>query len=209
MELLPVFLYLKLSDMDKLILASSSPRRAAILTKFGVPFAVKPSSYEETFTKEHPDIQVLNLSKNKVISLIEANSHLKTSLILGADTCINLDGKIIGKPKSKIEAKAHLLSFSGRTHQVITALTLYNGKTGKYIQEIAVTEVTFIQLSTKEINWYLGTMEWKDVAGSYRIQEKGALLINSISGSWNNVMGLPIRLFYGMVATQGLNLFSI
>jgi septum formation protein len=113
----------------------------------------------------------------------------------------------MGKPKSIIEAKEHLLSFSGRTHQVITALALYNGNTGRFIQKTSRTEVNFAKLSSEEIDWYLGTLEWQDVAGSYRIQEKGSLLINSISGSWYNVIGLPIRLFYGMVASQGLSFF--
>lgn len=194
--------------MDKLILASSSPRRKEILEKFDIPFSAVKSPYEECFTDEHPEIQVLNLSKGKVKALIESNDNYRNSIILGADTCINLDGNIIGKPKSETEAAEYLNSFSGRTHQVITGLTLYNGKTNQFIQKFAVTDVIFANLSIKEIEWYLKTMEWKDVAGGYRIQEKGSLLINSISGSWYNVMGLPIRLFYGMVASQGLMFFG-
>ena len=194
--------------MDNLILASSSPRRKEILEKFNIPFSAVKSPYEEVFTNQQPEIQVLNLSKGKVDALIESDDYYKDSIILGADTCINLDGSIIGKPKSKTEAAEYLNSFSGRTHQVITGLTLYNGKTNQFIQEFSVTDVIFANLTIKEIEWYLKTMEWKDVAGGYRIQEKGSLLINSISGSWYNVMGLPIRLFYGMVASQGLIYFG-
>ena len=193
--------------MDKLILASTSPRRAEILKKFSIPFSVEPSPYEEVFTDGHPGIQVLNLSKNKINSLLEAKPELKNSLILGADTCINLDGNIIGKPGSSREAEEILHSFSGRTHQVITGLTLYNGKNDQFTQNKSITDVLFAKLSKQEIDWYLGTLEWKNAAGGYRIQEQGALLINSINGSWYNVMGLPIRLFYGMVAAQGLTLF--
>ncbi|MCK5199513.1 MAG: Maf family protein, partial [Spirochaetales bacterium] len=156
---------------------------------------------------EHPEIQVLSLSKNKVNSLLHARPELKTSIILGADTCINLDGAIIGKPKSVREAEKILCSFSGRTHQVITGLTLYNGKNGRFTQDRGVTDVLFAKLSKQEIDWYLGTFEWENAAGGYRIQEQGALLLTSMNGSWYNVMGLPIRLFYGMVATQGLTLF--
>ena len=194
--------------MDKLILASTSPRRAGILEKFGIPFSVEPPPYEEIFTNEHPEIQVLNLSKNKVESLLAARPDLKRSIILGADTCINLDGKIIGKPKSAEEAKEFLHSFSGRTHQVITGLTLYNGKNGRLTRNRAATDVLFANLNSREIDWYLSTDEWKGAAGGYRIQEQGSLLISSIIGSWYNVMGLPIRLFYGMVASQGLTLFG-
>lgn len=194
--------------MDKLILASASPRRKEILKKFNIPFSAETSPYEEIFTDEHPAIQVLNLSKNKVKALLKAKPGLKKSIILGADTCINLDGKIIGKPESEREAAKLLRSFSGRNHQVITGLTLYNGKKGRFTGQNSTTEVLFARLSKQEIDWYLGTLEWKNAAGGYRIQEQGALLINSINGSWYNVMGLPIRLFYGMVATQGLTLFS-
>ncbi|MCK5674443.1 MAG: Maf-like protein, partial [Spirochaetales bacterium] len=149
-----------------------------------------------------------NLSKGKIKALLETNPKFNSSIILGADTCINLDGKIIGKPNGRTEAEELLKSFSGRIHQVVTGLTLYNGKTGFFVQEKSITDVIFAKLRTKEIEWYLGTMEWEGVAGGYRIQEKGSLLINSISGSWYNVMGLPIRVFYGMVASQGLTLFS-
>ncbi len=194
--------------MDNLILASNSPRRKEILEKFDIPFSINTSSYEEIFTDEQPAIQVLNLSKGKIETLLESKPEVKSSIILGADTCINLDGKIIGKPNTKTEALEILKSFSGRAHQVVTGLTLYNGSTGIFVQDKSITEVIFAKLSTKEIEWYLETMEWEGVAGGYRIQEKGSLLISSISGSWYNVMGLPIRLFYGMVASQGLSLFS-
>lgn len=194
--------------MDKLILASGSPRRKEILEKFNISFSVEPSPYEEIFTREHPELQVLNLSKGKVDTLLEIKPKFKKSIILGADTCINLDGNIIGKPKNKAEAYELLKTFSGRTHQVVTGLTLYNGKTGSIIQDISVTDVIFAKLSLVEIAWYLETMEWMGAAGGYKIQDKGSLLIKSISGSWYNVMGLPIRLFYGMVASQGLTMFG-
>lgn len=193
--------------MDKLILASASPGRKEILKKFKITFSAETSPYEEIFTAEDPSIQVLNLSKNKVKALLEAKPGLEKSIILGADTCINLDGKIIGKPESEREAAKLLQTFSGRNHQVITGLTLYNGKNGRFTRQNSTTEVLFARLSKQEIDWYLRTLEWKNAAGGYRIQEQGALLINSINGSWYNVMGLPIRLFYGMVATQGLTLF--
>jgi nucleoside triphosphate pyrophosphatase len=201
-------LFLKLFSMDKLILASTSPRRKEILKKFNIPFSIQPSDYTEIFTDEPTDIQVLNLSQKKVKALLSLKPELKSSLILGADTAINLDGNIIGKAQDKEEAEKSLLAFSGRAHQVMTGLTLYNGKSGYFIQELSITDVIFAELSRKEIAWYLGTMEWEGVAGSYRIQEQGSLLIESISGSWYNVMGLPIRLFYGMVASQGLTLLG-
>jgi len=206
---LVVSLFSKLSRMNNFILASNSPRRKEILGKFDIDFIIETAQYEEIYTDEDPEKQVLNLSKGKIEALLKNKEELRSSIILGADTCINLDGKIIGKPNTKTEANEFLNSFSGRKHQVITGLTLYNGLTGLYVQDKSITDVTFAKLNTKEIEWYLGTGEWKEVAGGYRIQGKGSLLINSISGSWYNVVGLQIRLFYGMVATQGLTLFSI
>ncbi|MCF6335826.1 MAG: Maf family protein, partial [Spirochaetales bacterium] len=174
---------------------------------FSILFTVKPSSYIEVFTDESPEKQVLNLARNKVLSLLESDTVFDGSIILGADTCIDLDGKIIGKPRGPEEAEKMLNSFSGRTHKVITALALYNGKNGTFCLKKRITAVTFADLSTREIEWYLNTEEWDGAAGGYRIQEKGSLLITGINGSWYNVMGLPIRLFYGMVASQGLTLF--
>lgn len=194
--------------MNNFILASNSPRRKEILEKFNITFSVETSPYEEIFTDEKPERQVLNLSKGKIEALLDLKPKFADSVILGADTCINLDGEIIGKPNNEKEAGTLLKLFSGRSHQVITGLTLYNGITRKFVQEKSITDVIFAKLSSQEIHWYLETMEWKGVAGGYRIQEKGSLLINSISGSWYNVMGLPIRLFYGMVASQRLTLFS-
>ena len=193
--------------MDKLILASNSPRRKEILEKFKIPFSIKTSVYKEIFTNEKPETQVLKLSKGKIQTLLELNPELESSLILGADTCIDLDGNIIGKPETVREAKEFLVSFSGRSHKVITGLTLYNGKNSSFTQDKSITMVNFTELTAEVISWYINTNEWKGAAGGYRIQEQGYLLTNSISGSWYNVMGLPIRLFYDMVASQGISVF--
>ncbi len=188
--------------MQKLILASQSPRRMEILRKFDIPFTAVPASLEERFNNDPPEDQVLRLSKEKVDALLKEKPELSLNLVLGADTCISFNHKIIGKPSNSAHAEKILRDFSGKTHQVITGLTLYNGQTQEYIQKSEQAEVTFAPVSDEEIRWYLATDEWKGVAGGYRIQEKGALLIQCISGSYYNIMGLPIRLFYGMLTTQ-------
>lgn len=188
--------------MENIILASASPRRKEILTKFEIPFSAAASPLVETFNDDPPEDQVKRLSKGKIESLLKKQPDLAARLILGADTCINLDGKIIGKPENKSEAEGMLKDFSGRRHCVITALTLYNGKTGVYTTKTDTAEVKFTLLSPELLKWYLSTEEWKGVAGGYRIQEKGALLIESIIGDFYTIMGLPIRLFYGMLAPQ-------
>jgi len=188
--------------MNKLILASQSPRRKEILKKFGIPFITEVSPLVEKFTDAPPSEQVIDLSRAKVRALLDKRPDLSGSMILGADTCIDLNGKIIGKPGNREEALRMILDFSGITHQVITGLTLYNGRTGTFIQRHASADVRFAVLSEKLAEWYVETGEWKGVAGGYRIQEKGALLIESIKGDYYTVMGLPIRLFYGMLSSQ-------
>ncbi len=188
--------------MQKLILASRSPRRMEILRNFNIPFIAVPSTLKEIFTDDPPGDQVLRLSKEKVDALLKEKPELSLNLILGADTCISFHHTIMGKPPNSAHAEKMLRDFSGKTHHVITGLTLYNGQTQKYIQKSEQAEVTFAFLKDEEIRWYLATDEWKDVAGGYRIQGKGALLIESISGSYYNIMGLPIRLIYGMLIKQ-------
>lgn len=188
--------------MKELILASESPRRKEILRKFDIPFKAVTSSLTEVFTDDPPEEQVKRLSREKIDVLLKERPDLSSFLILGADTCISFSGKIIGKPVDETDAVKMLMSFSEHTHRVITGLTLYNGRNYSYKQKTAVSEVTFAALSPEEIEWYISTEEWKGVAGGYRIQERGALLIESIKGSYYNIMGLPIRLFYGMLASQ-------
>ena len=188
--------------MNELILASNSPRRREILSRFEIPFSVITSPLEEVFNGDPPAVQAVRLSREKIEALIKARPGLSSRLILGADTCIDLDGKIIGKPANPDEARSILQAFSGRTHLVVTALTLYNGEKGIYTGRTDTAQVKFTDLSEDFIDWYLSTDEWKGAAGGYRIQEKGTLLIDSIIGDFYTIMGLPIRLFYGMLASQ-------
>ncbi len=182
-----------------------------ILSRFNVPFSAMPSPLVETFTDDPPREQVVRLSKAKIDALVKERPGVAHSLILGADTCISYHSTILGKPADADHAKEMLRRFSGDTHQVITGLTLYNGQTGEYLQKSETADVTFAVLHDEELAWYLSTGEWKGAAGGYRIQGKGALFIESMHGSYYNVMGLPIRLFYGMLAQQNpqLSLWSL
>lgn len=190
--------------MKELILASASPRRREILEKFDIPFRIVPSPLEEVFTDKPPAVQAASLSRAKVEALLESRPELLSMFILGADTCIDLDGEIIGKPRDKQEAESILRKFSGRTHSVITALTLYTADKGEYMTETQTAGVKFAEIPEDLLLWYLDTEEWIGAAGGYRIQEKGALLVDSIIGDFYTIMGLPIRLFYGMLASQEL-----
>lgn len=136
----------------------------------------------------------------------EANG---TQWALAADTTVAVGRRIIGKPEDRREAEAILRLLSGRGHNVITAIALFNPQNGRVTVESERTRVIFATLSEEEITWYLDSGEWRDVAGGYRIQERGSVLVRRIVGSYSNVVGLPIQLFYGMVQSQGYNLFPV
>lgn len=181
-----------------LILASKSPRRAKLLEQIGIPFSIHPVHTEEIFnTSQSPEQNAARLAEEK--SAACRKELPSAEIILGADTFIHFEGELIGKPRNKEDAKTMLQSFSGKKHSVITGVSLYSKEKDQYITEVCTTEVLFRTLSESEILWYLNTNEWIDAAGSYKIQEKGAVLSEKLNGSYSNVMGLPIHLIYGML----------
>ena len=189
-----------------LVLASQSPRRKDILTVLGIPFQVMVSSFKEASSCPLPLECARSNAQGKVSALLTRFPELQERTVLGADTCIDLDGSTIGKPKNRDEAREMLTSFSGREHQVITALSFYTN--GAFYLKTETTTVRFAPLKEGEIEAYLNHREWAGVAGGYRIQGRGAVLIDSLKGCYFNVMGLPIRLFYGMVAERNSRLLE-
>lgn len=198
--------------MYRFILASTSPRRQELLKKIGLDFTVISSDYEEVFDHHPPHTQALFLARKKVESVLDHSPEYNRDLVLGADTCIDLDGRILGKPNTRSEARNFLQQMSGRTHRVITALSIWNGPVGTFITEAETTLIHVANLAPREIEWYLDTKEWEGAAGGYRIQGHGSLFVDRIEGCYFNVMGLPIHRFYGMLHSQGydvLNLVSL
>ncbi len=185
--------------MEKIILASSSPRRRDILRLLKIPFEAVPVDIDEKITKKSVSLQTIKLSKSKVMKIIDSPAYNSFNWILGGDTLIEFDNRIIGKPENKTEAFNLLSSFSGRKHRVFTGLSFFSRKNNRISSLWCKTEVIFSRISEKEINWYINTGEWKDAAGGYKIQKLGACLIKKIIGSYSNVMGLPIHRFYGML----------
>jgi septum formation protein len=178
-----------LLDKKKLILASSSPRRAEILTKEKVKFEIKiPTNCEEENIFSDPVTHVLELSKRKAQSVA---GEVEDGIILGVDTVVVLDGEILGKPKNKEDALYILKKLSGKTHQVYTGITLTNKSTGKLISGYDLTKVKFNQLDEQKILDYIATGEPMDKAGAYGIQGMGSFLVDHIEGSLDNVIGLP------------------
>jgi septum formation protein len=172
-----------------LILASTSPRRKALLEQIGIRHVVCPVAVQET---PYPDeaaqtyVQRMAAEKAKQAS-VPGLAHLP---VLAADTEVILDGKILGKPRDHEDACAMLHALSGRKHQVMTAIELC--KRDERWQAVSCTEITFNSLTLKEIKAYCRTDEPYDKAGGYGIQGLAAAFVSSISGSYSGVVGLPL-----------------
>lgn len=171
-----------------LILASGSPRRLELLRQIGVEPKVVVSHSEEEKKAASPAELVQH---NALVKGRDVVGKVGDAVpVLAADTVVALDGSILGKPGTPEKATAMLHQLSGRTHQVLTGLALFYR--GKVWQHVEVTEVTFAELTDREINQYVATGEPLDKAGAYGIQGRAALFIPSIKGSYSNVVGLPL-----------------
>ena len=172
------------------ILASESPRRKELLSKIVSEFKIIPSTIDESkintesyHVKDIPEF----LSTKKALDVFES---FPDDIIIAADTAIIFDNKIYGKPKDQNDARSMLKAFSNNTHQVITGVCIISKE--KSLSFSSINEVTFYNLSEKDIDEYLSLNEYKDKAGSYAIQGRGTLLIKHISGDYNSIIGLPI-----------------
>ena len=169
-----------------IILASNSPRRKELLAREGIDFTVIPSTYKEPKNFGlSPEKYVEFLAYNKAKSVFDKNG----GIVLGADTVVVLEDKILGKPKDKADAKSMLESLSSKTHKVITGYAIVS-KT-KTVQRHEVTEVTFKNLTDKVVSDYVNTGSPLDKAGAYGIQD-GDFLVEKIDGDYDNVVGLPV-----------------
>ncbi len=174
----------------KLILASTSPRRRYLLRLVRIPHIVAHPTVEEQKTSDDdPVAHVLDLSAKKAESVL---ARFAEGYVVGADTIVVLDGKILGKPADTSEARAMLKLLSGRVHEVYTGLTLIDAATGKRVQGYERSVVRIRQMTPAEISAYVATGEPLDKAGSYGIQGYGAAIVERIEGCYFNVVGLPM-----------------
>ncbi len=176
--------------MRQIILASQSPRRKMLLEQVGIEFIVHAAQTEEKWNTEcsiTEAIEQLAYEKAKAVS-----SHYPQGIVIGADTMVCLDGECLGKPKSPQQAKAMLQRLSGRTHQVITGVSIMTNDVCDCFH--CVSEVTFYELSEQEIDAYIASKEPLDKAGAYGIQGKGAVFVAKIVGDYYNIVGLPIAM---------------
>ena len=175
----------------KLILASASPRRAEILRDAGIPFTQLSSAVDETlFPEESPQDHVQRLASAKA-ELVAARA-VGPAIIIAADTVVTLEGHIFGKPRSSDDARHMLEKLSGRTHSVVTGVTLIRLPDAERITFVESTLVHFAALSAEEISRYLATGEPHDKAGAYAIQGRAGRFIPRIEGCYFNVVGLPL-----------------
>lgn len=178
-----------------IILASQSPRRAHLLRQIGLTFKVQPSSVaEEIDPAQTSEENVKRLSRHKAEDVAERNQQ---GIVIGSDTIVVIDGKVLGKPSSTNEAEQMLRMLSGRTHTVYTGFALVDVKTKKSYIHCEQTDVTFRVLSETEICDYVSTGSPMDKAGSYGIQDDfGAVFVEKIVGDYYTVVGFPLSKFY-------------
>ena len=184
------------------ILASKSPRRHYLLTQAGLEFQVIPSTIDESeFPLSAPKTYVKVLATAKARDI--ARKH-PDSWVIGADTIVLIDETILGKPRSKEQARAMLQQLSGKTHQVLTGYCICCESRQVLFSETVTTSVLFKQLSENEIEWYIGSDEPFDKAGAYAIQGLGTFLVKAINGSYTNVVGLPVCEVIEFLIKQGV-----
>jgi len=179
-------------NLPNLILASGSPRRAEILTSVGWPFEKHvPDIDESEIAGEQPETYVQRLAATKAEAIAAA---YPTLLVLGADTTVVIDGRIIGKPADLDDAKQMLSDLSGNWHEVLTGVALVQGE--KKHVGFQRTRVKFAKMSAGEIDFLAERGEPLDKAGAYAVQAQAALFIEKIDGDYWNVVGLPVSLIY-------------
>lgn len=183
----------------RLILASASPRRAALLAALGIPFRVAVSGVDESLLAgEEGAAAAERLARAKAASIALAGGLP----VLGADTVVLCDGAVLGKPEGPEDAARMLRLLSGRTHEVVTGVAL--ARAGTLSSGIERTAVRFGPLSEAEIAWYVTSGEPLDKAGAYHIDGGASAFIESVSGSPSNVAGLPVRLVLRLAREAGL-----
>ena len=188
----------------QIILASASPRRKELLDQINVSYQVYPVDLDETpWPDEAPLDYVQRVAAEKSAA---CKAQLNTEIpVLAADTAVILGAVIMGKPKDKADAMAMLTQLSGKTHQVYSAISL-RGR--EHDQAVSITEVTFRCLTEQEILAYWHSGEPVDKAGSYAIQGRGGVFIESIKGSFSGVVGLPLFETADLLSKQGIELFK-
>jgi septum formation protein len=178
--------------VKKIILASQSPRRKQLLEQIGLQFEIHPSDIDEVLDPSlHPREQVESLSRQKAKAVA---SKFKNSIILAADTMVELDGKVYGKPKDTNDAIRMLKKFSGGEHSILTGFTLLDSDTKKIVTKSSETKVWFRKISSQEILSYIEKEKPFDKAGAYAIHELASVFVKKVEGDFFGGVGLSVYL---------------
>ena len=206
-----------------LVLASGSPRRKELLGRFETPFEVRPADIDESaLPLEDPADLVRRLAVSKAEAVASASPD-SPIVVVAADTVVVLDGEMLGKPADAADAAGMLARLVGRTHRVLTGVAVLRrsgadpraastgaapapvGSSVALAVAVEATEVTMVEADAAEIAWYVSTGEPLDKAGAYGIQGQGAILVSSIRGSWDNVVGLPLAATRRLLVEVGVD----
>jgi septum formation protein len=174
---------------ERLVLASRSPQRRAILEQLGIRFEVRPPDVTEEVAGA-PEAVAAENALRKALAVIGPPATSAGEAVLGVDTLVAVDLEIWGKPPDAEAARATLRRLSGRTHRVISGLALV--RAGEMQAATVITDVTFRTLDEASIDWYLAAGEWRDRAGGYAIQGRAGAFVGAIHGDYLNVVGLPV-----------------
>ena len=184
----------------RVILASQSPRRRELLTLVGIVHEVRPADIDETYLAgEVPRAHAERLSREKA-AVVAADAP--DALVIGSDTIVVVDGDVLGKPRSEVEAAAMLARLSGRSHTVMTAVAV--SWRGAQRSDVVEVGVTFHAISAEDIEAYVATREPMDKAGAYGIQGYGATIVQRVDGDYFAVMGLPLQRLVRLMAEMGV-----
>ena len=193
---------MKTINKEKIILASGSPRRKELMAQAGIDFKIHVADIDESKVDPGmaPENYVCLLSKIKAQAVA---ANYPDAWTIGADTIVTVDNTILGKPAGHQQAVTMLSRLSNREHSVFTAFTITRPDADDVVTRVVNTRVRFKELSNDEINWYADTGEPYDKAGGYGIQGIGAFLVKEISGSYTNVVGLPVCELIEALASLG------
>ncbi len=191
--------------MNKILLASTSPRRSEILTNLNIPFTTISPMFEEIIPPNRETIDIPEyFAREKALSVLPIiQQEHKNNIILGVDTMVVCDNIIYGKPKNIEEARNTLTMISGKKHTIISGIAAYNQLTKKMISKTSINSIKIAKLTEDDIQWYLSKNEWIDAAGSYKIQGLFQRYIIELNGSFSSVMGLPIFELYDILKMHG------
>ena len=188
-----------MEQIERIVLASASPRRAELLRAAGIDFEVQPANVDETLAEgELPGDYVSRLAEAKARLVYERDVR---RIVLAADTAVVVDEHVLGKPQDDADAARMLRMLSGRSHQVLTAVSVFHP--GQIVDtRIDITTVEFASLSESDITWYVASGEPMDKAGAYAVQGLASRFVTRIDGSYSNVVGLPVALVFQMLTTK-------